>query len=397
MRTRALLAALALVVLAGCGSEAGITRGGTIIGDTLTVYSMLPQPSAGVSRDILDGEKLALAEAGGRAGGFGINFVSLDEGAEDPAETVSRAASASRDAISDPQIIAVIDALDSATAMTTVPLFNAAGILQVSPGAGYPGLTSPAAPGEPERYQPAGVPTFARVVGDDRDQAAALVAAAIAEAGPRPSVAIQAEPGPEAAALAAAVRVRLRARGARVVASPAQADAVVYAGSDAGKAAQAAGAGAGGAFILPDAVVRTGVAARLVAGRPAAGGARLPRAATGLDAGAAPLRGHVRRAPGPPAGAVRRARLRGDAQRAVGGRARGRRRQPPQRGHRRLLPRAGSRLAARALAHPARRPADESRLQRRAGARRRAGREPRCRAAATGLTGRRHPSRPTRS
>ena len=192
----------ALAALGGCGSEAGITRGGTIIGDTLTVYSMLPQPSQGVSRDVLDGEKLALAEAGGTAGAMGINFVSLDEGAEDPAETVSRAASASRDAISDPQIIAVIDGLDSATAMTTVPLFNAAGVLQVSPGAGYPGLTSRAAPGEPERYQPAGVPTFARVVGDDRDEAVALAAAA----GSRGTVAVQREPGPESAALAAAVR-----------------------------------------------------------------------------------------------------------------------------------------------------------------------------------------------
>ena len=261
MRSRALLAVLALAALGGCGSEAGITRGGTIIGDTLTVYSMLPQPSQGVSGDVLDGEKLALAEAGGTAGAMGINFVSLDEGAEDPAETVSRAASASRDAISDPQIIAVIDGLDSATAMTTVPLFNAAGVLQVSPGAGYPGLTSRAAPGEPERYQPAGVPTFARVVGDDRDEAVALAAAA----GSRGTVAVQREPGPESAALAAAVRAQLRARGARLAADPERADALIYAGADAQRAADAADA-ARGTVVLPDAAVRAGVAGRLSAG-----------------------------------------------------------------------------------------------------------------------------------
>ena len=220
MRLRATTLAAVLLAAAapavGCGSEAGIDRGGTIIGGTLTVYSLMPDPEHGAARDIVDGEKLALAQAGGKAGAFKITFASLDERSDDPAERTAGAAAAARDAITDAQVVAVIDALDSETAMSTVPLFNAAGILQVSPGAGYRGLTSRAGPGEPERYQPSARPVLARVVGDDRAQAAALVAAAVAEAGPRPAIAVEQEPGAEADDIAGAVRAagarRRRAR-----------------------------------------------------------------------------------------------------------------------------------------------------------------------------------------
>ena len=50
-----------------------------MIGETLTVYSLLPAPASGLARDIVDGERLALREAGGRAGAFKVTFASLDE------------------------------------------------------------------------------------------------------------------------------------------------------------------------------------------------------------------------------------------------------------------------------------------------------------------------------
>ena len=59
-----------------------------------------------------------------------------------------------------------------------MPLYNAAGVLLVSPGAGYTGFNEPIAPGEPERWFPSGHQTFARVIGDDRRQARVLVDAA---------------------------------------------------------------------------------------------------------------------------------------------------------------------------------------------------------------------------
>jgi len=123
---RRALAVLAALALAGCGgqSEGGISGGGKVIGRTVTVYSLTPDP-AGANRDFVDGEKLALADAGGRAGALAVNFSSLELGGDD-AKTQAQAA---RRAISDPQIIA---AIVNATTVT-VPLFNAAGLLQVAP------------------------------------------------------------------------------------------------------------------------------------------------------------------------------------------------------------------------------------------------------------------------
>jgi hypothetical protein len=126
-RHRFLAAAFATFALAGCGAEKdeGIAGGGKVIGKTVTVYSLTSDPS-GANRDLVDAQKLALADAGGRAGAFAVNFTSLDLGAPD----AKVQAQASRRAISDPQIIAaIVDATN-----VTVPLFNAAGILQVAAG-----------------------------------------------------------------------------------------------------------------------------------------------------------------------------------------------------------------------------------------------------------------------
>jgi hypothetical protein len=116
---------LAALALAGCASkDEGISGGGKVIGRTVTVYSVMGDP-AGAGRDRVDGEKLALADAHGRAGGLSLNFSSLDAGAG----SAAAAAEAVPRAINDPQIIA---AVADATPVT-VPLFNAAGILQVAP------------------------------------------------------------------------------------------------------------------------------------------------------------------------------------------------------------------------------------------------------------------------
>src|SRR4051812_45672911 len=117
---------LAAVALAGCGgADEGISGGGKVIGRTVTVYSLATNPGS-THCDFVDAEKLALSDAGGKAGGLLVNFNSLDLGGPDR-EAQGQAV---RRAINDPQIIAaIVDATD-----VTVPLFNAAGILQVAPG-----------------------------------------------------------------------------------------------------------------------------------------------------------------------------------------------------------------------------------------------------------------------
>jgi branched-chain amino acid transport system substrate-binding protein len=248
-------------VLAGCGSEGGaITAGGRVVGDNLTVYTSVPDPATGLGRDMVDASKLAIAEAGGRVGDFGINFVAIDEGSLADPDPPAVPAKAAERSIRDAQVIAVVGALRSDTAMTSLPLFNAAGILLVSPGAGYSGFTSPVAPGEPERWYPSGRRTFARLIGDDREQARAILKAA--GSGP---VAVEAEAGEVAEELADALRTEA---GNRLVEDVARADAVVYAGSDvrsaAGVAESLAREAPGARLVFGDELTRGGLAGALV-------------------------------------------------------------------------------------------------------------------------------------
>jgi branched-chain amino acid transport system substrate-binding protein len=234
MRTRSswrashLVALVAVALLAGCGDRSAIEGGGRIVGPNVTVYSSLPDPARGVSRDMVDAEKLAILQAHGRAGDVGVNFFSVDEGAPGAGSPPQVAGAAAEQVIRDPQVIAAIGALRSDTALTMVPLFNAAGVLLVSPGAGYPGFTEPVSPGEPERWFPSGHQTFARVVGDDEAQADTLVRAA-ATAGDR--IAVESEAGKVPGALTSAI-VR---KAGRVVSS--RPDAIIYVGTDVRSAA----------------------------------------------------------------------------------------------------------------------------------------------------------------
>ena len=223
MRFLAVLAAAA--VLGGCGAERGaITAGGRVVGDNLTIYTSAPEPAHGVGRDMVDASKLAIAQAGGEVGDFGINFVAVDEGSLGAPAPRRVPAAAAEEVIRDPQVIAVIGAVRSDAAMTSLPLFNAAGILLASPGAGYPGFTAPVAPGEPDRWFPSGRNTFARVIEDDIAQADALLRAA----GPG-RVTVEAESGKVAEEQVEALR---EAAGSRLVEDVRRADAVVYAGSE---------------------------------------------------------------------------------------------------------------------------------------------------------------------
>ena len=256
---------LAAAGLVGCGaSQEEINRGGRIAGVTLNVYSLLPEPGKGAGRDIVDAEKLAIQEAGGTAGPFAINFLSIDEGAPGGRDGAREAAVALRDAVKDPQVMALIGPAGSDTGRAAVPLLNAAGILEVLPGAGYPGFTDRHGPGEPDRWQPSGRVTLARLVGDDNQQAGAIVRAAERATGKRrPRITVEQEPGRFTDALVDG----LRAAGAEIEGNPVRADAFVYAGEDPRNAVAVADALAsehpGAPIILPDALTRSGVAERL--------------------------------------------------------------------------------------------------------------------------------------
>jgi branched-chain amino acid transport system substrate-binding protein len=174
----AALAATATAV-AGCGGV-GVSGATEATGNQLAVYSSLPLqgPAAASSAEIVDGERLALSQAGGRIGQFKVGYVSLDDadpqsGKLDPEATSTNAKTAAQDT----STIAYLGELGSAATAVSLPLINAAGILQVSPGSPYVGLTSSLDAGqdEPERFYPSGKRNFGRLQPGDPAQASAQV------------------------------------------------------------------------------------------------------------------------------------------------------------------------------------------------------------------------------
>jgi branched-chain amino acid transport system substrate-binding protein len=164
---------------AGCGGVSP-SAASEATGPQLTIYSSLPLqgPSASISAEIVNGERLALADAGGRVGRFKVGYFSLDDanpasGRLDPGMTATNA----RIAAQDTSTIAYLGEYNSAATAVSLPLINAAGIPQVSPFSPYIGLTSSLDAGqdEPERFYPSGRRTFTRLAPGDSQQAAAQV------------------------------------------------------------------------------------------------------------------------------------------------------------------------------------------------------------------------------
>ncbi|HEV2785035.1 MAG TPA: branched-chain amino acid ABC transporter substrate-binding protein [Solirubrobacteraceae bacterium] len=172
------LGVLALAAgVAGCGSEkeSAVPNGS----DTLTIYSSLPLqgPDRERARDMVNAIKLALQEAGGKAGPFTITYVPLDSATSEAGTwTADKVLDNARKAVRDINAIAYIGERDSAATALSLPLTNEGHILQVSPSSTYDGLTRASRRhGEPERFYPSGERTFARVVPADHLQASALV------------------------------------------------------------------------------------------------------------------------------------------------------------------------------------------------------------------------------
>ena len=172
-----LVAALALAAVA-CGDDADDGRSRIVPGRTLTIYSSLPRPGAGeATQDMLRAERLALQESRGRVGPYRLRLVALDNAAKDTGTwDADRTAINARAALRDDTTIAYLGEWDEEATGVSLPIFNEAGILQVSATNTYVGLTRAdgAAAGEPERFFPTGQRTYARVVPADHEQAAAL-------------------------------------------------------------------------------------------------------------------------------------------------------------------------------------------------------------------------------
>jgi branched-chain amino acid transport system substrate-binding protein len=85
VRTRWLWLCLAAIAAIACGAAGcggvGVSGASEATGNQLAVYSSLPLqgPSAAISAELVNGERLALSAAGGHVGQFKVGFVSLDD------------------------------------------------------------------------------------------------------------------------------------------------------------------------------------------------------------------------------------------------------------------------------------------------------------------------------
>ncbi len=223
---RAIVCALACAAVAtaasGCGASSPETTVATA--DDLVVYSALPEhgPQTPRAADVLDGERLALLLADGRAGGFRVQLRPLDDSdpqadPEDLGWTPETTLKAAKTAVEDPGTIAYIGDFDNGATALALPTTNQQDLLQVSPSSTYGGFTGApgSAPGEPEKYQPSGSETFGQIAAMDPVQARAI-AGALAGGGCR-RLAILRVPDGFAASLARLIEKDAVDRGMRVV------------------------------------------------------------------------------------------------------------------------------------------------------------------------------------
>ena len=181
------LLAGAVFGIVACGSSSnssssagggGSSSGGSSSGKTVDIYSSLPLQgaSSAQTQPMVNGIKLALSEAGNKAGQWTVKYTSLDDSTAaaakwDPGQTAANA----RKAASDSKAVYYIGEFNSGASEVSIPILNEAGLPQVSPANTYVGLTTDepgSVKGEPQKYYPTGNRTYLRIVPRDSIQAA---------------------------------------------------------------------------------------------------------------------------------------------------------------------------------------------------------------------------------
>jgi branched-chain amino acid transport system substrate-binding protein len=177
----ALCLALALGV-AACGGDDDDDgdSGSQAKGSTVNVYSSLPLQGAQrlQTTAMVNGIKLALEQAGGKAGSTSVKYTSLDDSTAQAGTWTPEAASANaRKVAQDDSAVAYIGEFNSGASAISIPILNEVPIAQVSPANTAVGLTSDepgADKGEPDKYYPTGSRNYLRIVPKDTIQGAAL-------------------------------------------------------------------------------------------------------------------------------------------------------------------------------------------------------------------------------
>jgi branched-chain amino acid transport system substrate-binding protein len=136
------------------------------------IVSSLPRTGSAKQQSdtIVGGIRMAIEEAGGKAGPFRVEYLDLDDSTAAAGQWTSEAEAANaRRALQDPDVVAYIGTFNSGAAKVSMPILNLGDLLMVSPANTAVGLTKPGlgAPGEPEVYRPTGRLNYTRVVPAD--------------------------------------------------------------------------------------------------------------------------------------------------------------------------------------------------------------------------------------
>jgi branched-chain amino acid transport system substrate-binding protein len=239
-------AAAIAVLLAGCGttSSSSSSSAATVSGKTLEIVASQPPGSTGgqVAADVLNAERLAFSQSGGKVGQFQLRFV-LAHGNEVSADA--------RRAVSDSKAIAYVGETGPGTSGVSVQITNEIGMLQVSPTdtAAYLTHATPGAPNSPDHYYPARSTygqTFGRVAPTTIAEANAIVARM--QADKLTSVDVEHDATTYGASVADELSAAARKAGLTVTggSSASGAKAVFYAGLPSTAASHALDAAAGG-------------------------------------------------------------------------------------------------------------------------------------------------------
>jgi branched-chain amino acid transport system substrate-binding protein len=153
------------------------TEGGGDASGTVKIVSSLPRTGSAnaVSTAMVNGIRLALDEAGNKAGPFTIVYEDWDDASAKKGDWDPEVEAANADkAVKDPNVMAYIGTYNSGAAKISMPVLNRAGLVMISPGNTYPGLTKPGVgeSNEPDIYRPSGKINFFRVVPADDLQGA---------------------------------------------------------------------------------------------------------------------------------------------------------------------------------------------------------------------------------
>jgi branched-chain amino acid transport system substrate-binding protein len=159
------------VMLPTCKRDATPAAQQNVTTTVKVVSSLVRTGSANAqTTNIVNGIRLALDEAGNKAGDYPVVYEDWDDASSKKGDWDPEVEAANADrAAHDPDVMAYIGPYNSGAAKISAPILNRAGLASISPACTYPGLTKPnmGEANEPGVYRPSGKVTFFRVVPSD--------------------------------------------------------------------------------------------------------------------------------------------------------------------------------------------------------------------------------------